>query len=121
MKLIRLYDIEFSLNFQAIKKRFRAINESRAQKRKVIVHPNNPFMFVEISSAAKNACILVGVIQLSVTYGLLYVYFYSWQAGQVYGVPLADSQLSKPGVFPELKHCGEELRKKWIEVCSLLS
>ncbi|KAB2609937.1 mediator of RNA polymerase II transcription subunit 12-like [Pyrus ussuriensis x Pyrus communis] len=55
---------------EAIKKRFRAINESRAQKRK---------------------------------------------AGQVYGVPLVDSLLSKPGVFPEQKPCGEELRKKWIE------
>ncbi|CAN6568128.1 unnamed protein product [Malus baccata var. baccata] len=55
---------------EAIKIRFRAINESRAQKRK---------------------------------------------AGQVYGVPLVDSLLSKPGVFPEQKPCGEGLRKKWIE------
>ncbi|KAI5345614.1 hypothetical protein L3X38_013491 [Prunus dulcis] len=55
---------------EAIKKRFRAINESRAQKRK---------------------------------------------AGQVYGAPLADTLLSKPGVFPEQRHCGEDLRKKWIE------
>ncbi|PQQ17288.1 mediator of RNA polymerase II transcription subunit 12 isoform X1 [Prunus yedoensis var. nudiflora] len=55
---------------EAIKKRFRAINESRAQKRK---------------------------------------------AGQVYGVPLVDTLLSKPGVFPEQRHCGEDLRKKWIE------
>ncbi|KAL6126178.1 hypothetical protein ACLB2K_074229 [Fragaria x ananassa] len=55
---------------EAIKKRLRAINESRAQKRK---------------------------------------------AGQVYGVPLADSLLTKPGVFPEQRPCGEDLRKKWIE------
>ncbi|KAM5555323.1 mediator of RNA polymerase II transcription subunit 12 [Rosa sericea] len=55
---------------EAIKKRLRAINESRAQKRK---------------------------------------------AGQVYGVPLADSLLTKPGVFPEQRHCGDDLRKKWIE------
>lgn len=41
------------------------------------------------------------------------------QAGQVYGVPLADSLLTKPGIFPEQKPCGEDLRKKWIEVCLL--
>lgn len=41
----------------------------------------------------------------------------TWQAGQVYGVPLSDSLLSKPGVFPEQRPCGEDLRKKWIEVC----
>lgn len=41
------------------------------------------------------------------------------QAGQVYGVPLADSLLTKPGIFPEQKPCGEDLRKKWIEVCFL--
>ncbi|CAB4300398.1 unnamed protein product [Prunus armeniaca] len=52
---------------EAIKKRFRAINESRAQKRKCTVSP------------------------------------------------LADTLLSKPGVFPEQRHCGEDLRKKWIE------
>lgn len=55
---------------EAIRKCLRAINESRAQKRK---------------------------------------------AGQVYGVPLADPQLTKPGVFPELRPCGEDFRKKWIE------
>ncbi|KAJ1403532.1 Mediator complex, subunit Med12 [Sesbania bispinosa] len=55
---------------EAIKKRLRAINESRAQKRK---------------------------------------------AGQVYGVALSGLQLAKPGVFPELKACSEEVRKKWIE------
>ncbi|CAI8607290.1 unnamed protein product [Vicia faba] len=55
---------------EAIKKRLRAINESRAQKRK---------------------------------------------AGQVYGVPLSGLQLAKPGIFPELKPCSEDFRKKWIE------
>ncbi|KAI4328790.1 hypothetical protein L6164_021119 [Bauhinia variegata] len=55
---------------EAIRKRLRAINESRVQKRK---------------------------------------------AGQVYGVALSGSQLTKPGVFPEQKSCGEDFRKKWIE------
>ncbi|KAG6729992.1 hypothetical protein I3842_01G058100 [Carya illinoinensis] len=55
---------------EAIRKRFRAINESRAQKRK---------------------------------------------AGQVYDVPLSGSQLTKPGIFPEQRACGEDFRKKWIE------
>ncbi|KAL6565943.1 hypothetical protein OROHE_004998 [Orobanche hederae] len=55
---------------EAIKKCHRAINESRAQKRK---------------------------------------------AGQVYGVPLSGSLLSKSGTFPELRPCGEDFRKKWIE------
>ncbi|GLU00683.1 hypothetical protein SLE2022_180310 [Rubroshorea leprosula] len=54
----------------AIRKCLRAINESRAQKRK---------------------------------------------AGQVYGVPLSGSLLSKPGVFPEQRPCGEDFQKKWIE------
>ncbi|XP_035539760.1 mediator of RNA polymerase II transcription subunit 12-like isoform X2 [Juglans regia] len=56
---------------EAIRKRLRAINESRAQKRK---------------------------------------------AGQVYDVPLSGSQLTKPGIFPEQRACGEDSRKKWIEV-----
>lgn len=55
---------------EAIRKYHRAINESRAQKRK---------------------------------------------AGQVYGVPLSGNLLSKPGVFPEQKSCGEDFRKKWLE------
>ncbi|KNA19836.1 hypothetical protein SOVF_057910 [Spinacia oleracea] len=55
---------------EAIRKRLRAINESRAQKRK---------------------------------------------AGQVYGEPLSGSLLSKPGLFPEQKSCGEEFKKRWIE------
>ncbi|PON92084.1 Mediator complex, subunit Med [Trema orientale] len=55
---------------ESIRKCLRAINESRAQKRK---------------------------------------------AGQVYGVPLADSLLTKPGVFPEQRPCSEDFRKKWIE------
>ncbi|XP_054784533.1 mediator of RNA polymerase II transcription subunit 12 [Prosopis cineraria] len=55
---------------EAIRKRLRAINESRVQKRK---------------------------------------------AGQIYGVALSGSQLTKPGLFPELRACGEDLRKKWIE------
>ncbi|CAL0308215.1 unnamed protein product [Lupinus luteus] len=55
---------------EAIRKRLRAINESRAQKRK---------------------------------------------AGQVYGVALSGSQLAKPGVFPELRPCSEDFRKRWIE------
>ncbi|KAK4371921.1 hypothetical protein RND71_007305 [Anisodus tanguticus] len=56
---------------EAIRKCHRAINESRAQKRK---------------------------------------------AGQVYGVPLEGLQLTKPGIFPDQRSCGEEFRKKWIEV-----
>ncbi|XP_059651404.1 mediator of RNA polymerase II transcription subunit 12 [Cornus florida] len=55
---------------EAIRKRHRAINESRAQKRK---------------------------------------------AGQVYGVPLSGPLLTKPGVFPEQRPCGEDFRRKWIE------
>ncbi|XP_050385344.1 mediator of RNA polymerase II transcription subunit 12 isoform X2 [Argentina anserina] len=55
---------------EAIKRRLRAINDSRAQKRK---------------------------------------------AGQVYGVPLAEPLLTKPGAFPEQRQCGEDLRKKWVE------
>jgi hypothetical protein len=56
---------------ESIRKCLRAINESRAQKRK---------------------------------------------AGQVYGVPLSDSLLTKPGVFPDQRPCSEDFRKKWIEV-----
>uniref|UniRef100_A0A0E0IW67 Uncharacterized protein n=1 Tax=Oryza nivara TaxID=4536 RepID=A0A0E0IW67_ORYNI len=56
---------------EALKKRFRAINESRAQKRK---------------------------------------------AGQVYGVPLSGSLLTKPGMYPEQMHSNEDTRRKWIEV-----
>ncbi|KAI4355070.1 hypothetical protein L6164_003882 [Bauhinia variegata] len=37
------------------------------------------------------------------------------KAGQVYGVVLSGSQLTKPGVFPEQRQCGEDVRKKWIE------
>ncbi|CAI0470360.1 unnamed protein product [Linum tenue] len=55
---------------ESIRKCLRAINESRAQKRK---------------------------------------------AGQVYGVPLSGSLLTKPGVFPEQRACGEDSKKKWIE------
>ncbi|KAL3814834.1 hypothetical protein ACJIZ3_016102 [Penstemon smallii] len=55
---------------EAIRKCHRAINESRAQKRK---------------------------------------------AGQVYGVPLSGALLTKPGIFPEQRPCGEDFRKKWIE------
>ncbi|CAN1308844.1 Mediator of RNA polymerase II transcription subunit 12 [Linum perenne] len=55
---------------ESIRKCLRAINESRAQKRK---------------------------------------------AGQVYGVPLSGSLLTKHGVFPEQKPCSEDSKKKWIE------
>uniref|UniRef100_A0A6N2MBQ1 Mediator complex subunit Med12 domain-containing protein n=2 Tax=Salix viminalis TaxID=40686 RepID=A0A6N2MBQ1_SALVM len=55
---------------EAIRKCLRAINESRAQKRK---------------------------------------------AGQVYGVPLSGSLLTKPGVFPEQRPCSVDFKKKWIE------
>lgn len=46
-----------------------------------------------------------------------------WQAGQVYGVALSGLQLAKPGIFPELRPCGEDFRKKWVEVylCLVLS
>lgn len=43
------------------------------------------------------------------------------QAGQVYDVPLSGSQLTKPGIFPEQRACGEDFRKKWIEVCLVFS
>ncbi|KAJ8900527.1 hypothetical protein K2173_025304 [Erythroxylum novogranatense] len=55
---------------EAIRKCLRAINDSRAQKRK---------------------------------------------AGQVYGVPLSGSLLTKPAVFPDQRPCSEDLKKKWIE------
>ncbi|GAB2217351.1 hypothetical protein Droror1_Dr00000526 [Drosera rotundifolia] len=55
---------------EAIRKRLRAINETRAQKRK---------------------------------------------AGQVYGVPLSGSLLSKLAIFPEQKPYSEDFRKRWIE------
>ncbi|MED6121738.1 hypothetical protein PIB30_032972 [Stylosanthes scabra] len=55
---------------EAVRKRLRAINVSRAQKRK---------------------------------------------AGQVYGVSLLGPHLSKAGVFPEQRSCGEDFRTKWIE------
>lgn len=42
------------------------------------------------------------------------------QAGQVYGVPLSGTLLTKSGIFPEQKACGEDFRKKWIEVRLLL-
>lgn len=58
---------------EGIRKRLRAINESRTQKRK---------------------------------------------AGQVYGVPLSGSLVTRPGVFPEQKPCGEDFRRKWIEALS---
>ncbi|CAM8945288.1 unnamed protein product [Rhodiola kirilowii] len=58
---------------EAIRKRLRAINESRSRKRK---------------------------------------------AGQVYGVPLSGSLLSKPSVFPDQKPCSEDYRKRWIESLS---
>ncbi|KAK6142806.1 hypothetical protein DH2020_023154 [Rehmannia glutinosa] len=38
------------------------------------------------------------------------------EAGQVYGVPLSDTLLTKSGAFPELRPCGEDFRRKWIEV-----
>lgn len=39
-----------------------------------------------------------------------------WQAGQVYGVPLSGALLTKPAVFPDQRACGEDFKKKWIEV-----
>lgn len=38
------------------------------------------------------------------------------QEGQVYGVPLSGNLLTKPGTFVEQKPCGEDFRKKWMEV-----
>ncbi|CAK9143333.1 unnamed protein product [Ilex paraguariensis] len=55
---------------EEIKRFHRAINESRAQKRK---------------------------------------------EGQVYGVPLSGTLLTKPGIFPEQRPCREDFLKKWIE------
>ncbi|KAL7083219.1 hypothetical protein ACP275_14G148200 [Erythranthe tilingii] len=37
------------------------------------------------------------------------------KAGQVYEVPLSGTLLTKSGIFPELRPCGEDFRKKWIE------
>ncbi|KAL8500001.1 hypothetical protein ACS0TY_019843 [Phlomoides rotata] len=37
------------------------------------------------------------------------------KAGQVYGVPLSGTLLTKPGIFPDQRPCGEDFRKKWIE------
>ncbi|KAM7260986.1 hypothetical protein ACFE04_026461 [Oxalis oulophora] len=58
---------------EAIKKCHRAIQESRAQKRK---------------------------------------------AGQVYGIPLSGSLLTKHALFPEQRPSSEDFRKKWIEALS---
>lgn len=55
---------------ESIRKRLRAINDARVQKRK---------------------------------------------AGQVYGVPLSGALLTKSGLFPELRTCGEDFKRKWIE------
>nr|KYP56202.1 Putative mediator of RNA polymerase II transcription subunit 12 [Cajanus cajan] len=65
---------------EAIRKRLRAINESRAQKRKLILD----------------------LVQSTAVY-------------LIYGVPLSGSQLARSGVFPELRPCGEDFQKKWIE------
>ncbi|PSS24304.1 Mediator of RNA polymerase II transcription subunit like [Actinidia chinensis var. chinensis] len=42
------------------------------------------------------------------------------KAGQVYGVTLSGTLLTKPGVFPEQRPCGEDFRRKWIEEKDLL-
>lgn len=55
---------------ESIRKRLRAINDARVQKRK---------------------------------------------AGQVYGVPLSGPLLTKSGLFPDLRTCGEDFKRKWIE------
>ncbi|GLJ22177.1 hypothetical protein SUGI_0416630 [Cryptomeria japonica] len=55
---------------ESIRKRLRAINDARVQKRK---------------------------------------------AGQVYGVPLSGALLTKSGLFPDLRTCGEDFKRKWIE------
>lgn len=47
--------------------------------------------------------------------------YFHVQAGQVYGVPLSGTLLTKNGIFPDQRPCGEDFRKKWIEVCLLLS
>lgn len=47
---------------------------------------------------------------------LIYMCVLIWQAGQVYGVALSGSQLARSGIFPELRPCGEDFQKKWIEV-----
>lgn len=39
------------------------------------------------------------------------------QAGQVYGVPLSGTLLTKAGIFPDQRPCGEDFRRKWIEAC----
>ena len=107
---------------QAIRKCLRAINESRAQKRKVMhKFAHNYFeALIHLFEAL--------IVQFVSFYWQRYlknqnlimetwcVFILPWQAGQVYGVPLADSLLTKPGVFPEQRPCGEDFRKKWIEV-----
>ncbi|KAM7276567.1 hypothetical protein ACFE04_018433 [Oxalis oulophora] len=37
------------------------------------------------------------------------------KAGQVYGVPLSGSLLTKHALYPEQRPCSEDFRKKWIE------
>lgn len=37
------------------------------------------------------------------------------KAGQVYGVPLSGTLLTKPGIFPDQRPSGEDFKKKWIE------
>lgn len=36
-------------------------------------------------------------------------------------MPLSGPLLIKPGVFPDQRPCGEDSRKKWIEVCDRIS
>lgn len=36
-------------------------------------------------------------------------------------MPISGLDLTKPGVFPEQRPCGEDSRKKWIEVFLLSS
>lgn len=107
--------LSFPSCLQAIKKRLRAINESRAQKRKVKMRQTTVLICFCIIFL-----FLGGVYKVVITF-LTAVIILLFQAGQVYGVPLADSLLTKPGVFPEQRPCGEDLRKKWIEVCTMFS
>lgn len=135
-------------SLQSIRKCLRAINESRAQKRKVMnlfflkpflcswnfLYFCFLFLFAQIKCIKKYLCLCSFCISqmgylFIVCFHLVRFYingsssqkfdiylFLPCQAGQVYGVPLADSLLTKPGVFPEQRPCTEDFRKKWIEV-----
>lgn len=107
---LKSHDANLCFAFQAIRKRLRAINESRAKKRKVI----HVLCFVILNIAC--------VSPENHKFDNLLSKFGSFarcQAGQVYGVPLSGSSLCKVS-FPEQRPCSEDFRRRWIEVCLLM-